>query len=103
MTVANDCSYTSTVQLPARAVYALCLSACFSLYIFIIFVFTGSGTGSDAGSESEGALSDDEGTTSEEEDALEGLQKRFGVTPTKREPVKVGAICNRYSIRPSVL
>ncbi len=51
---------------------------------------TGSGTGSDADSESEGAVSDDEGTTSEEEDALEGLQKRFGVTPTKREPVKVG-------------
>ena len=55
---------------------------------------TGSGTGSDAASESEGEVSDDEGSTTEDEDALEGLQKRFGVTPTttKRELVTVGMV-----------
>ena len=53
-------------------------------------------TGSETGSEEEGSEteegSEEEGSTSEEEDALEKLQKRFGVAPTKKQPVKVSCL-----------
>ena len=57
-------------------------------------VATGSETGSEAGSGDDVSGTDSgeesgDDTSSEEEDALEKLQKRFGVAPTKKPVVEV--------------
>jgi len=47
----------------------------------------------------------DQGTSSEDEDALEKLQKRFGVEPTNKKPVKVSFVqstCTLYYPPPTL-
>ena len=64
------------------------------LSLYCIIVATGSETGSESGGSEDvsgtdsGEESDDD-TSSEDEDALEKLQKRFGVEPTKKPVVEV--------------